>query len=115
MDWAFALLAVPHGTVMAVKTANSEAAPRWREASDTLPLNRESDHTGTSEYRIAKLPAYRKTASLLQPSSISDGGAWRRGFRHFSGEHEQSVLRMRGRLAADSSDVGRVLLSKVQL
>lgn len=36
------------------KTANSEAAPRWREASDTLPLNRESDHTGTSEYRIAK-------------------------------------------------------------
>ena len=39
---------------MAVKTANSEAAPRWREASDTLPLNRESDHTGTSEYRIAK-------------------------------------------------------------
>ena len=53
-DWAFALLAVPHGTVMAEKTANSEAAPRWREASDTLPLNRESDHTGTSEYRIAK-------------------------------------------------------------
>ncbi|HCG92432.1 MAG TPA: hypothetical protein DEW97_02365, partial [Sutterella wadsworthensis] len=53
-DWAFALLAVPHGTVMAAKTANSEAAPRWREASDTLPLNRESDHTGTSEYRIAK-------------------------------------------------------------
>ena len=39
---------------MAAKTANSEAAPRWREASDTLPLNRESDHTGTSEYRIAK-------------------------------------------------------------
>ena len=53
-DWAFALLAVPHGTVMAAKPANSEAAPRWREASDTLPLNRESDHTGTSEYRIAK-------------------------------------------------------------